>query len=122
MTILPDLIERNFGVLTGKPISNINLLPKNLLLETEGVTYFLNAEGAENFPACYDRARRVLKQIMLNHQSDENILLVAHGDIGKMLYAAANDIPWREALTHFHFKNTQVIPLSKKCLDLFMPK
>ncbi len=42
-----------------------------------------------------------------------SILLVTHGDFGKMLYAAYYDIPWEDVLRQFHFGNSEVLLLSK---------
>jgi broad specificity phosphatase PhoE len=54
--VLPELIERDFGVMTGKEISSINEMPPSNLLKTEVITYFLEAPESETFPetlACY---------------------------------------------------------------------
>ena len=58
-----DLIERDFGIMTGKPAADI----------------------------------------------EEIVLLACHGDIGKMIYAAATSTPWRQVLTDFYFGNTDII-------------
>ncbi len=109
--ILPELIERDFGVLTGKPTSEIFNLPENLLIRTKTITYFLEAEGAESFPETLLRAQKLLKRISANYQ-DGNLLLVSHGDFGKMLYAAYYNLPWEDVLRSFHFGNTEMILLS----------
>ncbi len=58
-----DLIERDFGIMTGKLAADI----------------------------------------------EEIVLLACHGDIGKMIYAAATSTPWRQVLTDFYFGNTDII-------------
>ena len=113
--ILPELIERDFGVLTGKPISDIYNLPKDALLKTETITYFLEATDAENFPQTLLRAKKLLEKISSKYQ-DGNILLVSHGDFGKMIYAAYYNLPWEEALTSFHFGNMEMIMLSPNAM------
>jgi hypothetical protein len=40
------------------------------------------------------------------------VLLVCHGDIGKMTYAAATGNRWLNTLTDFHFGNGELIELS----------
>ncbi|PJC80700.1 histidine phosphatase family protein, partial [Candidatus Shapirobacteria bacterium CG_4_8_14_3_um_filter_35_11] len=50
------LIERDFGIMTGKKYSDIIPLCSPDILQTETVTYFLNPEGAESFPDLIIRA------------------------------------------------------------------
>jgi len=104
------LIERDFGVLTGKPIADI---PKyaGKTLQTDRVTYFLEAEGAENFPALLERSREVLAETRGKYP-DKNVLLVTHGDIGKMIRAAYHGWTWEEGLKTPYFDNTSVLELS----------
>ena len=85
--VLPDLIERDFGLMTGKMVSEINDLPATSLIKTKTITYFLDAPEAETFPQIVARAQRVLKFLEEKYQ-DGNILLVSHGDFGKAIYAA----------------------------------
>ena len=40
------------------------------------------------------------------------ILLVTHGDFGKMLYAAFYQLAWEEVLRGFHFGNSEVLLLA----------
>lgn len=109
--VLPLLIERDFGVMTGKHVSTIEELCCPEIIKTEKVTYFLSPEGAETFPQLLERAREILKIINDKHQ-DGNILLVAHGDIGKMIYAAYYNLDWRDVLNMFHFGNSELLSLS----------
>jgi len=44
-------------------------------------------------------------------QPNDAVLLVTHGDIGKMIYAAYHGIDWKIALNQFHFANTDVVKL-----------
>ena len=73
-----DLIERDFGIMTG------------------------------TFPELLARGQRVLDFIARQHP-DQTVLLACHGDIGKMIYAAATSTPWRQVLTDFYFGNTDII-------------
>lgn len=110
--VVEDLIEREFGVMTGQPASRIEELCAPGIIKGEKVTYFLNPQGAETFPILFERARRVLKNIQQAHLVDSSLLLVAHGDIGKMIYAAYYGIDWKEILTKFHFGNSELLLLS----------
>ncbi len=104
------LIERDFGILTGKPLVDI---PKyaSKVLETDKVNYFLEAEGSEGFPALYVRGQKILKEIMDQHP-DKNVLVVTHGDIGKMVRAAFHRWNWEDGLKTPYFDNTGVLELS----------
>lgn len=44
---------------------------------------------------------------------DSNVLLVAHGDIGKMIYAAYYELDWKTVLTMFHFGNAELLLLAR---------
>jgi broad specificity phosphatase PhoE len=103
------LIERNFGVLTGKPIADI---PKytDKFLPTEKVNYFLEAEGSEDFPTLLERARAVVRELRERHPG-QTILVVTHGDIGKMIRAAYHDWTWEQGLKTPYFSNAGVLEL-----------
>jgi broad specificity phosphatase PhoE len=105
-----DLIERDFGVMTGKPVASILDLPLEHVLRTEVVNYFLKAEGSEDFPKLLERAGRVLERVQRLHRS-EHVLLVAHGDIGKMIRAAYHGWDWMKGLKTPYFDNTGVLEL-----------
>jgi broad specificity phosphatase PhoE len=103
------LMEREFGILTGKPVSDI---PKysSKTLQTDRVLYFIEAYGAEDFPTLYNRGKKIIEEIMSRHP-DKNVLLVAHGDIGKMIRASYHGWSWEEGLKTPYFDNTGVLEL-----------
>jgi len=117
--ILDDLIERDFGIMTGLPTSSIiEKCGINNILVTEKINYFLHPQGAETFPNLIDRAKRVLshiEQIITSEEdnSETSILIVTHGDFGKMIYAAYYNLQWEDVLRSFHFGNSEVLLLSK---------
>jgi len=108
----PDLIERDFGVMTGLPVADILKLPPEDVLPTDRANYFLRADGSEDFPMLYKRARRLLTTVEQRHP-DQNqvVILVAHGDIGKMIRAAFEGWSWHDGLTTPYFANTEIIEL-----------
>jgi len=110
---LDDLIERDFGIMTGKSHAQIEKLCSPNILRTETVTYFLSPEGAETFPQLIKRAKRLLEYLKKKHK-DGNILLVTHGDFGKMLYCAYYNLDWKEVLKMFHFGNSDLLFMSPK--------
>lgn len=110
--IMGDLIERDFGIMTGELIENVEKMCAPDILQAEIITYFLSPDGAETFPILKERGQKILQQIFEKHKSG-NILLVAHGDIGKMIYSAYYDLDWQEVLFKFHFGNSELLLLSK---------
>jgi len=109
---MEELIERDFGVMTGIEVSRIKELCAPDIIETSTITYFLNPEGAETFPDLIVRSKRVLEKIGQEH-AGKSVLLVSHGYIGKMIYAAFYNLPWKRVLTDFHFGNSELLHLSE---------
>ncbi len=110
---MASLIERNFGMMTGKSAKQIKRLCAPDIIETSTITYFLSPEGAETFPQLFARGKSVIDWVRGCHQ-DGNVLLVTHGDIGKMIYAAYYGVPWESVLTLFHFGNSELLLLSEE--------
>jgi len=108
---IKELIERDFGIMTGKPHTKIKEICSPNILETEKVTYFLSPDGAETFPELVKRAESLLKKLKRKHENG-NILLVSHGDFGKMIYCAYYDLDWKEVLKMFHFGNSELLLMS----------
>ncbi len=108
---MPLLIERDFGVMTGKLVADIEKLCAPKIIKADIITYFLSPEGAETFPQLIVRAHQILEKVKTNHQ-DGNILLVTSGDIGKMIYASYYNLYWKEVLTMFHFGNSELLLLA----------
>lgn len=107
------LIEREFGIMTGENTVDIERLCYPNILKTKTCTYFLNAERAESFPELLTRAKQFINFIKRKYKTG-NVLLVTHGDIGKMIYASYNNIAWKKTLKLFHLGNAELILLSKK--------
>ena len=110
--VLEAAIERDFGVMTGKLVKDIEPLCAPDIIKTDMVTYFLSPEGGETFSALLERASRVLDDIKAKHP-DGSILIVTHGDFGKMLYAAYYRLSWEDILTQFHFGNCELLLLAE---------
>jgi broad specificity phosphatase PhoE len=110
--ILDSLIERDFGVMTGKLACDIERLCAPDILKTDTVTYFLSPKDAETFPMLLERADLALDQIKAE-QGSGSILLVTHGDFGKMLYASFYGLEWEDVLTQFHFGNCELLLLEE---------
>jgi broad specificity phosphatase PhoE len=110
--VIDDLIERDGGVMTGLTFDVIERDIKTSVLQSELITYFLDPEGAETFPEMVLRGQKVIDYIRSLHDSGR-VLLVCHGDIGKMIYAAATGRAWEDVLTDFHFGNAELIDIGR---------
>ncbi len=109
--IEPRLIERHFGILTGRPITDIPLFSKDIIYGDK-VRYFLDTEGAEHYDTVYERAQAVLRKVLDLH-AGQNVLLVAHGAIGQVIRAAYYGFTWQECLEKMpYFGNTDIIRLN----------
>jgi broad specificity phosphatase PhoE len=108
---LEDLIERDYGAMTGEKISQIRELCSPYLLQADPILYFLRAKNSESFPMAQRRAKKLLTKLKKKH-TNGNILLVTHGDMGKMLYAAYYNIHWKDVLRMFHFGNSELLLMS----------
>ncbi len=107
----PLLIERDFGIMTGKRTADIKSLCSPEIIETDTITYFLSPKGAETFPVLLERARTLLEELEVRYPA-QTFLLVTHGDMGKMIYAAYYGLPWEQVLTQFHFGNSELLKLT----------
>lgn len=110
--VIEDLIERDGGVMEGMTYDAIKRDVKTNIIQADIITYFLNPEGAETFPAMVTRGHKVLSEIRGRHDHGR-VLLVCHGDIGKMIYAAATGKDWKEVLVGFHLGNAELIDIGK---------
>ncbi len=110
--VLDDLIERDFGVMTGKRVQDIEKLCAPDIIKAHPVVYFINPQGAETFPEELARGRKVIDWVKGKH-ADGNVLLVGHGDMGKMLYAAYYGLLWERVLSMFHFGNSELLLLAE---------
>lgn len=109
--ILPELIERDYGDMTGQIQARIEELCAPDILKTDTVTYFLKPNGGESFPNLIERANALLELIRQKH-TEGNILLVGHGDFGKMIYCAYYNLNWQDVLKNFHFGNSDMLKMS----------
>ena len=110
-----DLIERDFGIMSGKRTSDIeSFCSPDTIVKTETITYFLEPANGENFPTLIARADRLLAKLSTTDQqkADQKVLLVCHGDFGKMIYASFYQEEWKDVLFSFHFGNSDVLILS----------
>lgn len=108
-TTMHDLRERDFDAMAGVPYDEIPKMED--ILVTEGATYFLSGGDSETFQELLERARKALAEIKEIYFG-KRVLIVAHGDIGKMLYAAYYERDLEETLKLFKFRNADVVVLA----------
>lgn len=106
-----NLSEREFGDLEGKKLEDIAKLCSKTV-DIGPFIYCLIGPNVEPFPKLFERAKKVLEEIKRKHKKG-NILLVSHGDIGKMLFAVFYKLSWLKTLKMFNFGNCELIILSK---------
>ena len=104
------LVERDFVILTGRPVSDISICTYKII-NFDGVNYFLEVEGAESFSVLYERAKKFLLKVK-SDRTNKIILIVSHGDIGKMIRGVHHGWDWEKSLKTTHFHNTDIIGLS----------
>jgi len=109
--VVDDLIERDFGIMTGIKQSRIEEFCAPDILKTELITYFLAPKGAESFPDLLARADKLLSRLTEEYK-DGSILPVTHGDFGKMIYASYYNLEWENVLKLFHFGNSELLLLA----------
>jgi broad specificity phosphatase PhoE len=105
----PDLIEREFGVMTGKRVVDIPKYSTNNI-QGDRVLYFVDPRGSELFPDLLKRGERLLSKIQKTYPNDR-VLLVTHGDIGKMIRAAYHNWTWQKALATPYLDNVGILEL-----------
>ncbi|KAL3936384.1 MAG: hypothetical protein SGBAC_008293 [Bacillariaceae sp.] len=110
--VMDLLIERDFGVMAGTPTKEIKERCQGNILQTDTISYFLSPDGAETFPDLLERGNKVVADIQSKHK-EGSVLLVTHGDFGKMLYAAYYKLDWTDVLKQFHFGNSEVLLLAE---------
>eukprot|EP00756_Hemistasia_phaeocysticola_P034327 Hpha_TRINITY_DN16516_c1_g14::TRINITY_DN16516_c1_g14_i1::g.136819::m.136819/K15634/gpmB; probable phosphoglycerate mutase len=105
-----EMKERDFGILSGRPLTDIPVVAGDKVMVTDKVTYFLEVEGCETFPTLLQRADGVLARVNKEF-SGQTVVLVGHGDINKMVRAAFLGWTWEEGLRTAYVGNTNIIEL-----------
>lgn len=111
--ILPEIIERDFGILTGKKTPDD--IPKYAKETVQGdkILYFVDGEGVETFEQAYLRVSAVIDEMNRRHPG-KKVLLVCHGDVMMMLRAVKRKISWKEGLLLPYIGNTELFDLEKE--------
>lgn len=104
-----DLIEREYGILTGRPPDDIDDLAIKIV-KFGNFRYVIDSPGVETYSALWKRAGQVLLSI-LDHNQADTVLVVAHNEIIKMMRANYFKKGWPEELEVPPIDNCEVIKL-----------
>ena len=104
-----ELIERDYGILTGRSPSEIPTFASRIFA-SNGFQYIIEAHGVENYERLWKRAGKVLRRIQRRH-AGQNVLIVAHNEIIKMIRANFEKTSWEDELALPPVANCQVIAL-----------
>jgi broad specificity phosphatase PhoE len=104
-----DLIERDYGTLTGRPAAEIPVHATRII-EAYGFKYVIEAPGLESYADVWRRAGNFLRRINTPGAA-ETVLVVAHNEIAKMIRANFNGATWEDELRHPPLANGEVIAL-----------
>lgn len=97
--------------MTGKKQTDIIPLCYPDIIQTDTITYILSPKNGDTFPDLIIRANQLIKKLDSTFQNHK-ILLVTHGDFGKMIYTAYYRLNWQDVLKQFHFGNSEMLILS----------
>jgi broad specificity phosphatase PhoE len=110
-----DLIERDYGSLTGCSFSDIPTLARETFV-SHGFRHVIQAPGVEDYGHLWIRAGSVLRQIVSRH-CGQTILIVAHNEILRMIRANFVQRSWRAELAFPPISHCQLIDLSASLQD-----
>jgi broad specificity phosphatase PhoE len=105
----PDLIERDYGVLTGKPVSDIPRHAGKTVM-SNGFRYVIDSPGVEDYPRLWTRARDALGRIRRRH-ADQTVLIVAHNEVIKMMRSSFHGRSWKDELRRGPIGHCEIIAL-----------
>ncbi len=104
-----DLIERDYGVLTGRSVADIPLHASNLFV-LDDFRYVIDSPGVEDYTRLWTRAGDALRRIQNRHVG-QRVLIVAHNEVIKMMRANFYGKSWEDELRLPPVNNCEVIAL-----------
>ncbi len=105
----PDFIERDYGVLTGRPAADIPLHASDTFVLND-FRYVIDSPGVEDYTLLWTRAGNALRSIQNRHVG-QRVLIVAHNEVIKMMRANFNGKSWEDELRLPPVNNCEVITL-----------
>ena len=109
----PDLIERDYGVLTGKSPADITVYAGNIV-ELGDFRYVIESPGVEDYTHLWTRAGDALQRIQ-NRHFGQSVLVVAHNEVIKMMRANFHGNSWEDEL-----KDEKDTWLSRRIFPLYL--
>lgn len=106
---MAELVERDFGVLTGKTYDDIPNFATEWI-QLPGYRYFVSGEGIEPFADVRRRVQTVNDMILREHPH-ERVVVVSHGDVFKMFLAERHNLTIDQALRTPFIENAEVADL-----------
>lgn len=103
------LIERDYGILTGKPVADIPIHARETLV-SNGFRYVIDSPGVESYGLLWTRAGDTLRKIERRH-ADQAVLIVAHNEVIKMMRSNFLGQSWKDELRRPPIDYCQVIAL-----------
>ena len=105
----PDLIERDYGVLTGRSPDDIPVHASNIFVLND-FRYVIDSPGVEDYTRLWTRAGDALRRIQNRHVG-QRVLIVAHNEVIKMMRANFYGKSWEDELRLPPLNNCEVIAL-----------
>lgn len=108
--ILDYLIERNHGILEGRPYSDIPILAKKYKI-AYGFTYVVEVEGGEGYPELCERAKDVLskiKEFISKLKIEGDVLVVSHGALSRAMTLVHQGKTWENIFDTPSFANCEI--------------
>ena len=103
------LIERDYGVLTGKSPADIPAHASNMFV-LDDFRYVIDSPGVEDYTRLWTRAGDALRRIQNRHVG-QGVLIVAHNEVIKMMRANFFGKSWEDELRLPPVNNCEVIAL-----------
>ena len=104
-----DLIERDYGVLTGRSPADIPAYASNMFVLND-FRYVIDSPGVEDYTHLWTRAGHALRRIQ-NRHIGEGVLIVAHNEVIKMMRANFFGKSWEDELRLPPVDNCELVAL-----------
>ena len=104
-----DLIERDYGVLTGKSAADIPVHASKIFV-LNNFRYVIDSPGVEDYTRLWTRAGDTLRRIQNRHVG-QMVVIVAHNEVIKMMRANFYGKSWKDELRLPPVNNCEVIAL-----------
>ncbi len=113
-SVMPLIIERDFGILTGKSKFDIpKYCRKNKYIANNEGFFFFDCRSAESIDLVQHRAALIIDYLNKNY-SDCNVLLVSHGTFAQIFYSVYYQVDLSKVVSYIHLNNTDVLLFEDK--------